>query len=1071
MKRTSKLVLAGLAAFVLPLTSQAADIVWGSATTIVNSTDIRSTGVTDLAGADFGRANGTTTIVNNGVGETGGVSVEFKSMNGNQTVTLSNGVTVSSTFTNFNVAAGNAAPAGNYKTVLSRHMGQFGGSPTITLSGLVDGTQYQVQLFASGGDSNTVNITGGPGLAVGGSSGQYAVGTFTATGSSQVITISGGEPVMNALTIGVIPGSDTTPPNWIAGWPQAAQRTPTSLTVRARSNETGTAYYVVLATGASVPTAAQVKAGTDSAGTPAINGSFPVTANTEATAPVTGLTTGSSYAVYFVAEDAMPNLQASPSVVSVAPLVRGTTDTFSSQSATLWGTGFPGSTQVGTASSKTVHFVGTTTGVEFDVTFSTAGGNLQQRAVGGVNAEPRNYLADSSPDANWFNGPLTITVNNFTGADPTDVNFRLAGVSGQRLVTNDLDFTSTATPVTATKSLGTPAAWGALFTDLPLDSTAANMAGGSYTATLTWVNIDSESWGLYKDISFEIGTGSGSDTTPPAWTATWPQADALSTSSLTVRARTNEAGTAYYVVLPDGAPAPTAAQVKALTDSSNTPVSTSGSLPLAANTEATAPVGGLSPGTAYDVYFVAEDSVPNLQAAPTKVDTGTPTPDITAPVWIATWPKAEQLSATSVTVRAQTNETGAAYYVVLAAGASAPTAAQVKDGNDSTGNPALGSGTIPLTANTEVSAAVTGLTADTTYDIYIVAEDAVPNLQASPSLVSVSLVTPTGVTWGTWTDVSDNTAIQVLGGYSTVQGVNFNGPDTTINNGTVDVSFIGIGLNASSTAAGITLGTTGFDFQSTGGGNSNVVSAVGSPQTWGTVLDRVIGDFGAGAAATFSLSGLTPGSGYYVQFFSSAPDGNILSNSKITSRGVDSPFFGSHPGGGTKSIIATFTADGTSQAFTISGSEPTYSALVIGVQPAGGGNTYANWIGGFSGLNGLTGFNDDADADGLDNGVENFLGTAPNAGNAGLTAGTLSGNTFTFTHPQNATPASDVSAPAYTWSTDLQTFHASGATSGGITVNLLATPNIPSAGTTTVTATVTGTTPSKLFVRLGVSQE
>jgi hypothetical protein len=145
------------------------------------------------------------------------------------------------------------------------------------------------------------------------------------------------------------------------------------------------------------------------------------------------------------------------------------------------------------------------------------------------------------------------------------------------------------------------------------------------------------------------------------------------------------------------------------------------------------------------------------------------------------------------------------------------------------------------------------------------------------------------------------------------------------------------------------------------------------------------------------------------------------------------------------------------------------------VQPAGGGNTYANWIGGFSGLNGLTGFNDDADADGLDNGVENFLGTAPNAGNAGLTAGTLSGNTFTFTHPQNATPASDVSAPAYTWSTDLQTFHASGATSGGITVNLLATPNIPSAGTTTVTATVTGTvtgtTPSKLFVRLGVSQE
>ncbi|MCX6878182.1 MAG: hypothetical protein NTW21_30880 [Verrucomicrobia bacterium] len=118
----------GIAAVALPLTltSQAADVTWGAATNIVNSTDIQSAGITNLAGADFGRANGTTTLVNNGVGETGGVDVEFMSMNGNQTVGLSNGVTVSSTFTSFNVAAGNAAPAGNYKTVLSRHMGQFG---------------------------------------------------------------------------------------------------------------------------------------------------------------------------------------------------------------------------------------------------------------------------------------------------------------------------------------------------------------------------------------------------------------------------------------------------------------------------------------------------------------------------------------------------------------------------------------------------------------------------------------------------------------------------------------------------------------------------------------------------------------------------------------------------------------------------------------------------------------------------------------------------------------------------------------------------------------------------------
>jgi hypothetical protein len=573
----------------------------------------------------------------------------------------------------------------------------------------------------------------------------------------------------------------------------------------------------------------------------------------------------------------------------------------------------------------------------------------------------------------------------------------------------------------------------------------------------------------YSVLVIGVQPATGPDITAPEWIATWPKADPLSTTSLTVRAKTNETGTAYYVVLPDGATAPSAAQVKAGTDSSNASVSASGSLALTVNTEAATPVGSLSPNTAYDVWFVAEDGVPNLQAAPTMVDASTPDPDTTAPDWIATWPKAEQLSPTSLTVRAKTDETGTAYYVVLATGATAPTAAQVKAGNDSTDAPALKSGSIPVTANTEATAPVDALTTDSTYDVYFVAEDAVPNLQAAPSMISVSLMSTGMVTWEpSWTAVTDNTAIQTLGGYTTYGGVNFNGSTTTISNGSTDVTFTGIAQNASGSVAGITVGTSGFNFQSTGN-NSNVVAAVGSPQTWTTVLDRVIGDFDN--SATIDLTGLTVGSSYYVQFFSSAPDANILNNSKIAGGGIESPTFGLHASGGTKYIIATFTADNTSLSFSITGTEPTYSALVIGVQPAGGGNTFADWIGTFSGLNGLTGFNDDADADGLDNGLENFLGTAPNAGNAGLTAGRLSGDTFTFTHPQNATPASDVSAPAYTWSTDLQTFHASGASAGGITVNLVATPDTPSAGTTTVTATVTGTTPSKLLVRLGVTQQ
>ena len=134
--------------------------------------------------------------------------------------------------------------------------------------------------------------------------------------------------------------------------------------------------------------------------------------------------------------------------------------------------------------------------------------------------------------------------------------------------------------------------------------------------------------------------------------------------------------------------------------------------------------------------------------------------------------------------------------------------------------------------------------------------------------------------------------------------------------------------------------------------------------------------------------------------------------------------------------------------------------------------SYASWIDGFfpgETNPSIIGVGADPDNDGSDNGVENFFGTNPGVASSGLVAGRVSGNTFTFTHPQNATPASDLTA-AYQWSLDLGSFHASGASAGGITVNLVPAPNTPSAGTTTVTATVTGTVPPKLFVRLGVTQ-
>jgi hypothetical protein len=157
-----------------------------------------------------------------------------------------------------------------------------------------------------------------------------------------------------------------------------------------------------------------------------------------------------------------------------------------------------------------------------------------------------------------------------------------------------------------------------------------------------------------------------------------------------------------------------------------------------------AAVNGESGSFVYGATNTIEDTAtpPNgLVAGSTVVRNNVAETGDTTPPTFSAGPASANVSDTSFDITATLNENGTVYAVVVADGASAPSSTEVKAGTGSGGSGQLATDSA-ADSGSGVTLNLTGLSASTAYDVYVVAEDdeGTPNLQASPTLVNVTTI-------------------------------------------------------------------------------------------------------------------------------------------------------------------------------------------------------------------------------------------------------------------------------------------------------------------------------------------
>ena len=220
----------------------------------------------------------------------------------------------------------------------------------------------------------------------------------------------------------------------------------------------------------------------------------------------------------------------------------------------------------------------------------------------------------------------------------------------------------------------------------------------------------------------------------------------------------DEPGDVFFVMVPSGATAPTEAEILAGTASGGTAAVTGGSFNIAnAFEDVTELIDGLTEGTSYDIYIIAQDTNGNNSLAQTlNVTTTSTDPTLTA--------SSSNIDDLGFDLTLQVDEAAEVYYVAVKQGETAPTENDIIAGVDAFGEEPIVSGNVTIDiAFMDVTESITGMLSGIDHDVYVLAQD----LGGNNSTVVLNVKT----TLTTKVSASDSLALVAL--YNSTEGDNW----------------------------------------------------------------------------------------------------------------------------------------------------------------------------------------------------------------------------------------------------------------------------------------------------------